>query len=145
MARHRLISTVRPTDVVSVFQDDDAGLLRYRAMHPAGYVVSVGEWLHIYRLQDDRWLKLPFPHYTHSKTNHKLCVVWDDDVPTLVEFTLTNLATPRSLDQVHWGASGVTAGALLTAALAAMDFHLSEDGYMVRSVPAREWLRRNIG
>jgi hypothetical protein len=47
MARHRLISTVSGTNIVSVFWDDDEGLLKYRGEHPTGFMVSVGMWLHL--------------------------------------------------------------------------------------------------
>jgi hypothetical protein len=138
----RLISTVTGTDIVSVFWDDDTGLLRYRHHHfRTGFMVSVGQWLHMYRLQDEQGFKKK-PHYTHTKTLPKVCVASRADIPELIRFVLANLETP--LDRVQWGASAREAGDEVEIALRAHGFSLTADGHMVRRVGAPEWLRSNI-
>jgi hypothetical protein len=103
-------------------------------------MVSVGMWLHMYRLQDEQGFKKK-PHYTHTRTLPKVCVACRDDIPELIRFVLANLATP--LEQVQWGASG--AANEVEDELQAAGISLTEDGHMVPLVAAHRWLRRNIG
>jgi hypothetical protein len=136
----RLISTVTGTALVSVFWDDDAGLLKYRNDHlKTGFMVSVGKWLHMYHLQDEQGFQKK-PHYTHTKTLPKVCVASRANIPELIGFVLANLATP--LDQVQWGASG--AADEVEVALHTHNFSLTADGHMVPGVVPHQWRRRNI-
>jgi hypothetical protein len=81
------------TGNVSVFWDDDQGFLKYRHQHfKTGFMVSVGDWLHIYHLQDEQGFQKK-PQYTYRKTKPKACVAACADVPELIEFVLANLAT----------------------------------------------------
>jgi hypothetical protein len=60
------VKRTKETDIVSVFWDDDEGLLKYRHQHlRTGLLVSVGKWLHIYDLQDEQGFQKK-PHYTHE-------------------------------------------------------------------------------
>ena len=86
-----LRSTASGTGIVSLFANNDPDLLSYRQQHfGTGVMVSVGDWLHIYELQDNRgfWKK---PHYTHTKTKSKVCVASSADIPDLIRFVLANL------------------------------------------------------
>jgi hypothetical protein len=142
MARARLITTAQGTALVRVFRDDDAGLLQYRNQNLAtGFMVSVGRWLHVYQLQDARGFQ-KLPHYTYSKTNHKVCAASRADFPALIGFILANLETP--LDQVQWGASGAAAADELEAALHANNFSLTADGHIIPGVMPHQWRRHNI-
>jgi hypothetical protein len=105
-------------------------------------MASIGDWLHLYQLQDDRGFQKK-RHYTHTKTRPKVCVASRADIPELIRFVLANLETPPQ-EQVRWGASGADAAEALEDALGQMGRSLTADGHMVRGAAASAWLRRNI-
>ena len=68
-----------------------------------GYMVSVGDWLHLYALSDAQgFYKLP--HYTHTKTKPKVCVRLRAEIPDLIRFVRASVRPP--LNQLKWGVSG---------------------------------------
>jgi hypothetical protein len=122
--------------VVRKFHHDDAGLLRYRQEHRStGYMVSVGDWLHLYPLSSDTGFRTQRPYTlaetregykrnTFSGRNPKFCVSKASHITSLVKEVIA-----RGPADKRWGASG--ARAELFKALENLGRTLAPDGSMV--------------
>jgi hypothetical protein len=136
----QLKSWVQGTAIISIFRNNDTGLLQYRAQHfHTGYVLSDGDWTHLYHLRDQRWLKRP-PNSSITRSRPKYCVTCPEHVQTLIKFFLDNLATPVSA--VQWGSS--QAKREVEEALHALGFSLTEDGHMIHGVFPHLWRAMNV-
>ena len=139
----RLPSWVRGTHNITPFRDDDPGILQYRAQHfDTGYVLSDGDWTHLYHLRDEQWLERPLGS-SITKSRPKYCVTCPEHVLELIKWFLDNLARPTSWRKVHWGAS--QAKREVEETLHALDFSLNEDGYMIQGVFLHRWRGMNDG